>query len=476
MGEQLTPEICIVGGGPAGIAAALTAAAEGASVVLVEKAKMGGANLTHGAVPTHALIAAGSVHEQLRRAPALGVTGAPLQVNFANVMEHVAAVTDAVHANISAERLTALGVRVIAAAARFTDRHTIAAGDFTIRARGIILAVGSVAVTPDIPGIVDVEAMTTERAFDLGNRKIDHLVILGATRHGLEVAQAYSRLGIDTTVLDRGPALPEDDSELAGIVVDRLRAEGIRVRTAADIQSVARRRGGVRFLVEDPHAGVIAIDGSHLLVANGRAPAVDGLDLAAAGIAHDERGINVDARLRTTNRRVYAIGDAVAGPARAARAEYEARVVVNAILFGQRSRYDRKAVPMVTSTDPALATVGLSEAEARRRYGGVRVLRFPFAENDRAQAERLPEGMIKVIAGRLGRPLGAAIVGRGASELIALWSLAIANRLPLAAIRSLAVPYPSRSDIARQVAASGRHPNLTARARRRIIGNIRKFS
>ncbi len=474
MAEQLTPEICIVGGGPGGVTAALAAATAHVSVVLVEKAKMGGANLAYGAVPSQALMAAASVHEALRRGPALGVTGAPLQVNLTKVAEHVAAVSDAVAANVSPERLTALGVKVIGAAARFVDRETIAADETTIRARYFILAVGSVPVVSDVSGIAYVDAMTADRAFDLG-RKINHLIVLGASHQGLELAQAYARLGIHTTILDSGPVLPDHDPELAEIVVDRLRAEGIRVRTGVSIQSVGRRRGGIRFTVNDPEAGEIAVDGSHLLAATGRAPAIDGLGLAAAGIAHDQHGINVDSALRTTNRRVYAVGDVVTGAARAARAAHQANAVVQRIVFGSRTRYDAAAVPLVTWSDPALAAVGLSETEARRRHGGVRVLRFPFAENDRAQAERAPEGIIKVVASRQGRLLGAAIVGRDAGELIAPWSLAIANRLQVGAMQSLPVPYPSRSEIARRVAASFGQPGLTSRTQRRIIEILRKF-
>ena len=474
MAEELTPDICVVGGGPGGVAAARAAAAQGAPVVLVERARMGGANLTRGAIPTQALIAAAAVNEGLRRGPTLGVTGAPLQVNLGKVRDHVSAVCEAVAANLSAERLTALGVKIVAAAARFTDHRTIAAGELTIRARRFILAVGSAPVAPDVPGLDGVETMTAEGVFDL-SRKSSHLIVLGATRHGFELAQAYARLGIDATIIDPGPALPEDDPELAAIVVDRLRAEGIRVRTDAKIQSITRRRGGIRFLLGDPGDGDTAVDGSHLLVAAGRGPAVAGLDLGAAGVAHDTDGIVVDRMLRTTNRRVYAIGDAIAGPARAARAEYEAGHVVRSILWRSPRRYDPAAVPVVTYTDPSLATVGLVEADARRRYEVVRVLSFPFIENDRAQAERLPQGVIKAVATRRGRILGASIVGHDAGELIGLWSLAIANRLSIGAMRSFPAPYPTRSDIARRIAATFDGPDLTPSWRRRIIALFRKF-
>ena len=474
MAQELTPDICVVGGGPGGVAVALAAAAEGVPVVLVERAAMGGSNLAHGAVPSQALIAAAAVNESLRRGPAFGVSGAPVQVNLGKVREHVAAVTEAVAATVSADRLTALGVHVINAAATFLDRTTMAAGDFVIRARRTVLAVGAQPSPPDLPGLDGVEIVAPESIFDL-SRKPSHLIVLGATRAGLELAQAHARLGIDATVVDPQPPLADDDPELAEIVVDRLRAEGVRVRAPAKVASIARRRGGIRLVIDDGEEGETALDGSHLVVMTGRTPAVDGLGLAAAGIAHNKDGIVVDRRLRTANRRVYAVGDAIAGPARAARAEYEAARVMKAILFRLPFPYDPAAVPLVTATDPALATVGLSEAQAKRRYRAVRVLRFPFVANDRAQAERMPEGVVKVVASDGGRVLGAAIVGHDAGEQIALWALAIANRLPIGAMGAFPAPYPSRSDIARRVAASFAGPALTAPWRGRMIALLRRF-
>ena len=474
MAEELTPDICVIGGGPGGIAAALAATAEGAPVVLVERGTAGGANLAYGSIPSKSLIAAASIYDALRAGPAFGVTGAPLQVNLGKVRDHIEAVQAAISPRVSAERLTALGVKVIAGKAWFTDRRTVAGGDYVIRARRFVLAVGAIPAIPQIPGLDTVEYTTVADAFDL-SRKPAHLLVLGAGRHALELAQAHNRLGIDATVVDEAPALPDDDPELAAIVVDRLRAEGVRVRAGVKILSVARRRGGIRFTVADPAEGETAVDGSHLLVAAGRSPDVEGLGLAAAGIAHDKTGIVVDRRLRTTNRRVYAVGDAVAGPSLVARAEFQAARVVKSILFRRPQADDPRAVPSVTFTDPALASVGLSESEARARYKDVRTPRFPFVDNDLAEIEHVPAGMIKVVAASGGRILGAAIVGRDAGELIALWSLAIANRLPLSAMAALVAPYPTRSEIGRRVAADLPDAGLTPPLRRRIIELLRRL-
>lgn len=474
MREELTPEICVIGGGPGGMAAALAAAGEGVSVVLVEKGATGGTNLTSGAVPSKALLAAAAIHQSLRDGPAMGVTGAPLQVNLGKVREHIVAVGEAVARNVSPERLTALGVKIVAGEARFADRRTVVAGDVTIRARRFIVATGAVPASADLPGLDGIDAMTFAGAFELKGKPA-HLLVLGAGRHALEVAQGYTRLGIDATVMSDSAPLPEDDPELAAIIVQALQGEGVRFRIGVRIEQVSRRRGGIRITVNDPTEGHIAIDGSHLLVATGRIPAVADLGLEAAGIAHDADGIVVDRWLRTSNRRVHAIGDVVKGPALATRAEHQAAEAVRAILF--RWPFPRAAdgVAAVTFTDPGLATVGLAESAAHHAKRDVRVLRFPFAENDRSQIERQPAGMIKVVASPGGTVLGAAIVGRDAGELIAPWALAVAQGTHVSAVARLAMPYPTRSDISRRVAAAFRPEGLTSPWRKRIIELLRKL-
>jgi len=484
MADELKPDICVIGGGPGGIAVATAAANANVPVVVVAKGEIGGAELA-AAVPSKALIAAANRYETLRSAPALGVTGAPLQVNLGKVYDHIRSVMDAVAANVSAERLTALGVTVIRAEGRFTDRRTVVAGDTTIRARRFVIATGAKPRAPDLPGLADIDFMTLDTAFDIA-RKMTHLIVLGAGRRGLELAQAYNRLGIDATVIDEQAALADDDPELAALVLNRLAAEGIRVRDNARIVGFARRRGGIRVTLGEGAAegdsepdgedgDRIHVDGTHLLVATGSAPNVDGLGLAEAGIDHGPNGITVDSRLRTTNPRIYAIGDVVAGPTAANRAEHHAHLVLKSVLYRLPIRDDSGAVPLIAFTDPALATVGLGEAAAREKHKNVRVLRLPMSENDLSQADRTTAGMVKVIATSRGQILGAAAVGRDAGEIIGLWSLAIANRLGISAMQQFVPAYPSRLEVARRVAASFDGPGLTPLWRRRIIEMLRKF-
>ena len=476
MAEELTPDICVIGGGPGGIAVAVNAANSGVPVVLVEKGRMGGTNLASGAVPSKAFIAAANYYETLRRGPAIGVTGAPLQVNFGKVNEHIRSVVEAVAPNVSAERLTGLGVRVIAAVARFADRNTVIAGDMTIRARRFVVATGSVPAVPDLPGLDGVDVMTVDAAFDV-TRKPSHLLVLGADSRGLELAQAYNRLGVDATVIDEDEVLAGEDPELVAPIVERLSLEGVRFRVGSKITGFLRRRGGIRVTLlgaEGDADGGITVDGSHLLVVKGRTPDFADLGLETAGISCGPAGIVVDRQLRTTNRRVYAIGDVVAGPALVGRAEHQADLVLRSILY-RRAAARPAPVPAGPVTEPAWAPVGLGEAAARGEHKDVRVFRHPFVENDLSQAERTTPGMIKIVTDRHGRILGAAIVGRDAGEMIAFWSLAIANRLGVDEVLAGAPPYPTRSEISRRVAAAFYGPGLTPAWRRRIIDLLRKF-
>ena len=450
MPDELAPEICVIGGGPGGIALSIAAANHGLPVVLVEKSALGGTDLREGSIPSAAIRAAAGLYEGLRRGPAFGVTGAPLQVNTARVQDHVAQVTEAAAANVSRERLEAFGVTVIAAEARFADRRTVIAGDARIRARNFVIATGSLPILPSYAGLDGLDVVDIASVLDAG-RKPAHLIVLGASPRGLELAQALNRLGIDSSVIDGGPALAGEDPELVAPLLDRLRAEGIRIRERAGIVGFARRKGGVRVTVRDDGEETV-VDGSHLMVMAARGPNVAGLGLDAAGVEHGPTGIVVDQRLRTTNKRVFALGDAVGGPLSASRAEHHAARVLAAIAGGRGGRDADGGVPFVIHTDPGLARVGLSEAEARVRHRMLRVLRVPFAENDLSQAERATAGFVKVIATDKGRILGAGITGRDAGEMIALWSLALSAGLGIGDLRAFPAPYPSRAGIAHRVA------------------------
>ena len=475
MPECLTPDICVIGAGSAGLTVAAAAAAFGTSVVLIERGEMGGDCLNTGCVPSKALIAAARHAHAISEAPRFGIGAGSGTADFRKVRAHVRSVIEEIAPNDSVERFTAMGVTVIRENAAFADPRTVVAGDFRIRARRFVVATGSAAAIPPIPGLADTDYLTNETLFDLDTRP-DHLVVIGGGPIGLEMAQAHRRLGAEVTVIEAASALAKDDPELVAILLDRLAAEGVTVLAKTTVTSVEQPEGrGVRIFCENA-GGPRLVEGDALLVATGRAPRTEGLGLDAAGIAHDDGGIVAGKGLRTSNRRVYAVGDVVSGGLRFTHvAGYQAGLVVQQILFRAPAREKRETIPWVTFTDPELAHVGLHEAEARKRHRRIRVLRWPFAENDRAKAERQTDGLIKIVTDRRGRILGASILGACAGEMIGQWSLAVAKKLTVADMRGCILPYPTMSEIGKRAALTYYDPVTRRPSVRRLVRFLARF-
>lgn len=446
----LTPDVCIVGAGSAGLVAAAGAAQLGLDVVLIERARMGGDCLNHGCVPSKALIAAARMAQAQRAGAAFGIAPVEPRIDFGRVMDHVAQVIAAIAPNDSVERFERLGVRVLKEEARFVGRTELQAGPHRIRSRRIVLATGSRPTVPAIPGLSAAPFLTNETIF--ANRTLPaHLIVIGGGPIGLEMAQAHRRLGARVTVLEAAAFLPRDDPELSAVVVARLRQDGVELRDRTKIAGIERTDAGVAVVLD----GGDRLDGSHLLVAAGRAPVVAGLDLEKAGVAYTARGITVDAALRTSNRNVWAIGDCNGLYAFTHMAGHEASLFIRSALFRVPARLDAALVPWCTYTDPELAQVGLGERQARERHGdAIRVLRWALADNDRAQTERTTEGLVKVITDGRGRILGAAIAAPHAGELIQPWCLAISQRLKIAALASFVPPYPTLGEASKRAAGS----------------------
>ncbi len=372
------------------------------------------------------------------------------------------------------ERFAGLGVRVIKGHAKFKDRRTVAVGDVEIRARRFVIATGSTPALPPIPGIDEGPYLTNETVFDLVERP-DRLIVIGAGPIGLEMAQAFRRLGSEVTVLEAATPLAKDDPECAAIVLDQLEREGVVIRSGVKIVRVKHASGSVSVTFEGP-GGEETIEGRYLLVATGRKPTTDGVDLDVAGIKYDRSGIAVNKKLKTSNRRVYAIGDAAAGQLQFTHAaNYHAGLVIRNALFRLPVRVNNDVVPWVTYTEPELAQTGLTEAQVRARGIKMRILRWPYHDNDRAQAERETHGHIKVITTRKGRILGASIVGAQAGELIAMWTLAIAQGLNIRSLTGIVLPYPTLSEIGKRAAIDYFTPGLTSPWVRRIIAWLQIF-
>ncbi len=469
----LTPDICVIGAGSGGLSVAAAVAAFGVPVVLIEKGRMGGDCLNYGCVPSKALLAAGKHAAGSRKLGPFGLRAGAAEIDFAKVHAHVQRVIAAIAPNDSKERFTGLGVHVIEAPAHFKDKATVVAGTFEIKARRFVIATGSSPSVPDIPGLSEMPYLTNETIFDL-TRVPDHLMILGAGPVGLEMAQAFRRLGSAVTVLEAEMPLAKEDSECAAVVLDQLKREGVVIRSGVNVMKLSQAGGRIRAMIQKT-GGDEAIEGSDLLVATGRRPNLDDLSLDAAGIKHGPDGIVVNKKLRTSNGRVYAIGD-VAGRGQLTHlANYHAGIVVRNALFRLPAKAKDHEVPRVTFTDPELAQVGLTEIEAKERRKSFRLLRWPYHENDRAQAERETSGHIKVVTAKNGRILGATIVGAHAGELIATWALALSQGLNIRAMAGLVMPYPTLGEVGKRAAITYFSPSLTSPRVRRLIGFLRRF-
>src|SRR6202140_3238515 len=474
MAEILTPDICVIGGGSGGLSVA-AAAAFGVPVVLIEKHKMGGDCLNTGCVPSKALQAAAKRVELMRNGGSFGVTTENVDVDFCKAHDHVQRVIAAIAPTDSSERFAGLGVRVIKGHAKFKDRRTVVVGDdYEIRARRFVIATGSTPALPLIPGLDEGPYLTNESVFDLTERPA-RLIIIGAGPIGLEMAQAFRRLGSAVTVLEAAAPLAKDDPEGAVIVLDQLEREGVVIRSGVKVVRVKHASGSVAVTFEGA-GGEETIEGRYLLAATRRKPTTDGLDLDAAGIKADRSGILVNKKLKTANRRVYAIGDVAAGQLQFTHAaNYHAGLVIRNALFRLPVKVNNDVVPWVTYTEPELAQTGLTEAPPRARKLNIRILRWPYYDNDRAQAERETHGHIKVITTGKGKILGTTIVGAQAGELIAMWTLAIAQGLNIRALTGIVLPYPTLSEIGKRAAIDYFTPSLTSPWVRRIIAWLRIF-
>lgn len=468
--EKIKTDVLVIGAGSGGLSVAAGAVQMGAKVVLLEDHKMGGDCLNYGCVPSKALIAAGKKAHAMRTTQ-FGVSGVEPKIDYAAAKDHVRHVIETIEPVDSQERFEGLGVHVIRARGRFTGACTVQAGDTEITARRIVVATGSSPFVPPIPGLENVPYLTNESLWDLRELP-EHLLIVGGGPIGIEMAQAHVRLGSEVTVIEGDKAMNKDDPELAGIVLDKMREEGMVIEEGALAKEITGEAGDIVVKAEDGRV----FKGTHLLMAVGRAANVGDLDLEKAGVKYGRRGIEVDASLKTSNKKVYAIGD-VAGQLQFTHvAGYHAGVVIRSILFGLPSKAKQDHIPWATYTDPELAQVGLTEAQSRKAHGIYsEVYRFPFHENDRAIAESKTTGLIKVMVVK-GRPVGASIVGAGAGDLISFWALAIANKMKMSQIAGMVAPYPTIGEVNKRAAGAYFSPRLFESDKiKKVVGFVQKY-
>jgi pyruvate/2-oxoglutarate dehydrogenase complex dihydrolipoamide dehydrogenase (E3) component len=462
-------DLAVIGAGSAGLSVAAAAAQFGEKVILFEKGEMGGDCLNYGCVPSKALLAAAKSARAQRSSAPFGVAPVEPKINYAEVMAYVQSVISKIAPLDSQERFEKLGVTVVRATAKFTNPHTLEADGQTYTARKFIIATGSRAAVPPIKGLEAVPYLTNETIFK-NRRKHRQLIIIGGGPIGLEMAQAHIRLGSAVTVLEAVQPMAKDDPELTAVVLESLRNEGVDIRAQTSISEIKKSKTGIDVILKD---GTI-IKGSHLLVAAGRVPNIESLNLEAAGIAYTNRGVTVDRGLRTTNRLVYAAGDVAGGLQFTHVAGYHAGLIIRNALFRLPVKNRTDIIPWVTYTDPELAHVGLNEIEARKLHGAaIKVLRWNFAENDRAQAEGKTKGLIKVIIGKRGRILGASLVGAQAGELIAPWVLAITQGLKISAFANVVLPYPTLGEVGKRAAITNYAGLAQKPLLRRVLGILK---
>ena len=469
--NRIKADICIIGGGSGGLSIAAGAVQMGAKVVLIEGHKMGGDCLNYGCVPSKALIASAKQAHAMSHGAKYGVGEVTAKVDYAAAKDHVHDVIAQIAPVDSVERFEGLGVHVISEFGKFISKNEVQAGDTIIEARRFVVATGSGPFVPPIPGLDTVKHYTNEDIFDL-REKPKHLIVIGGGPIGMEMAQAHVRLGCEVTVIEGAKAFGKDDPEMAAIVLENLKSEGINIIEDAQAEKISGK--GKTITVHTPKGD---FTGSHLLMAVGRKVNTDKLDLDAGGIAHDRAGLKVGDNLRSiTNKKVYAAGDVAGGLQFTHVAGYHAGVLIRSMLFGLPSKQKTSHIPWATYTDPELAQVGLTEAQAQKKFAPrLEVVRFDFHHNDRLIAERKNKGLIKVMVVK-GRPVGASIAGPMAGELIGMWTMAIANNMKMSAIANTVLPYPTVSEVNKRAAGAYFSPRLFESDKvKRIVGFVQRW-
>jgi pyruvate/2-oxoglutarate dehydrogenase complex dihydrolipoamide dehydrogenase (E3) component len=474
MTQYLNCDLCIIGAGSGGLSVARRASQMGAFVVLIERSKMGGDCLNYGCIPSKSLIAAERAAKTVQNSKIFGIEPNGFSVNFQQVYDHIQTVIDEIAVFDSVERFKKLGVTVIKGTGRFVNKKEVQVNDTIISAKYFVVATGASPFIPPFSGLQAINYSTNETIFDLKEQP-KHLLIIGGGTIGCEIAQAYLSLGTSVSLIQRSQILFKDEPELTEIARNQLIQDGLALYENADITNIVQQEKEIQ--IEFKHQNETKqIFGSHLLIATGRRPNLKNLNLELAGIQYTERGVQVDKRLRSTNKRVFVVGDAVGSYQFTHIADYHAGIVIRNTLFHLPIKVNDTVVPWAIYTDPELAHVGLSENEARQQFKNVRILTSYFANNDRAHTERNTQGFIKVVTSKKGKIVGVSIAGHAAGELINLWSLVMSQNLKINSIANLIIPYPTRSEISKRVAESFYTPLLFSDTTRKWIKRILKWS
>ncbi len=464
-------DLLIIGGGAGGLVIASVAAQLGMNVTLIEKEeKLGGDCLHYGCIPSKTLIQAAKVASLMRRGTEFGLPAVSPEVDMAKINAHVQSVIAHIQPHDDPQRFRDYGCEVLFGAAEFIDAHSVKVNNEIIHSKRFVIATGSRPFVPPIEGLQKAAYLTNVDMFSL--RKLpERLVVLGGGPIGLEMAQAFSRLGSEVTIVEQLPhLLPQEDPEVADALKEKLASDGIKFYTSVSAERVSRE-GETRTIYCSDN---ITLQCDQLLVAVGRRSNTQNLGLDAAGVNFSARGIEVDARMRTSQKHIYAVGD-VCGPYPFTHmAEYQAGIVISNAIFRFPKKANYRVVPWVTYTDPELARVGLTEQQVKQQGITPTVLRFDFKDVDRALAEVDTTGFTKLITYK-GKILGASILGPHAGELIHEIVLAMQSGIKISEISATIHAYPTLSQIHRRTVNTLYAPKLFSQRTRTAVKWINRL-
>jgi pyruvate/2-oxoglutarate dehydrogenase complex dihydrolipoamide dehydrogenase (E3) component len=476
-------DLAVLGAGSGGLVAAVGATKLGLSTILINGGPIGGDCLNFGCVPSKALLYVAKTFRTARKAAQFGAAVDTSSVDYEAVKARIKEVQDGIRVHEDAAWFRQMGMDVVEEYAEFAEPNTIIAGKRRITARLILIATGSRAAVPPIPGLVEAGFVTNEEIFDLPTLP-RHLAVIGGGPIGVEMAWAYRQLGCEVTVLQGAPEiLPKDDPELVAIARGLMEADGVKFLTSIKVNRVERGPNEIKHLYIDREGKTEVIEADQLLVAAGRKPNVDRLKMENAGVNHDRTGIKVDASQRTNVRHIYAVGDVTGGLMFTHSASLQAGTFIKKAIFHLPAKTSFHAFPWVTYIQPELASVGLNEPEAKRLGIPYVLARAQFSENDRARAESATEGIIKVLIEpsrlfglRGGKILGAQIVGPNAGELIHEFVIMMKHGLKASQITAAVHAYPTLSEANKRAVSTMLGEKLFQPRTRKWLGKLFGFS
>ena len=449
-------DIGIIGGGAAGLTVTAGAAQLGAKTLLIEKEPLLGGDCLHfGCVPSKTLIKSAHVYHQMQHAQSYGLPSVDVPlVNYADIVKRIQNVIQTIQKHDSDDRFCGLGAKVEHGHVEFVDDHSVRLNGSTLSAKNWVVATGSSPGIPNIKGLDQTPFITNKDLFSLA-RLPASMIVLGAGPIAVEMAQAFSRLGSKVSVIQRsGQILSREDKDFADVLTGVLASEGIQFYLNASVTSVSDRGGQKEVKIRDENDRETILKGEQLLVAMGRMPNIDGLNLEKAGVDFTPKGVTINARMKTNQKHIYAAGDVTGDYLFTHAAGYEGGIVVSNAIFHLPRKADYTLLPWCTYTDPELASIGMNEKAARDAGIDYEVWTEQFADNDRSLAEEERIGTLKMVLDAKENIIGVQILGPHAGELINEWVAVLNGKVKLSTLASAVHPYPTLGEINKRVAGS----------------------